>query len=780
MDPCLAFQEVEECVGTCDVDQEPTSVEAPQRSPAIRPGHLWQNDTAETMQSALKGVRVASQEVSEEILLVLKHQHSEVMQRLEWQDQVLREMKEGKVEGRRCSTGEASSLKVCQVGRPLENWQGATSQRHEKSPLMRARAVGIFTTTARVDGLSAAPAARLATWRRRSVPLERYVAPAQRRVGHTPLAVLRVVGLALILVTLGLFVVFPVVSVGMLVKKDPGRKWVDLVICAWAKMTISPFFRVKIKGHDNLPKDEACVYVANHQSFMDILSVYQLFKPFKFVSKASILKIPLVGWAMRRAKTITIEREDRRSQLNTFRECVEALKKGTSIFVFPEGTRSSDGKLLKFKRGPVSIAKRAKVPIVPLTILGTGRLMPAKKEYLLYQNNCGVKLVVHPMISAKEVQETPDDELLQRLRDTIDASQPPQLQTMPVPSPTKRAVPDAAVVERLFRPLANYPVVGTFESIDADLKDGAATVDEKEAARKKRQQSFVSTNAEKGCLVKLTTHPWFDIFFAGVVICNSIFVGVEVSHTIYYKGDTGPFLEVVRYIFAVIFTLELILRISAGGKIFFTSDEWMWNWLDCFIVFTSIWEIVNDLVLQELFKGSDGVTFTGLKALRLVRITRIVKVARLARVLRFVMALRTLISSIIYTLKSLIWAMILLGLIVYDTMLSLFMSIAGGVSWEEVVRPLKAISTAWVFVFLFYIAFTYFAVLNVVTGVFCQSAIDSAQNDQTLVLQSILATKQANIEKIRHLSPGQKDQLVKGNISCETWSSTNGDVNPLR
>lgn len=442
-------------------------MEAPQRSPAIRPGHLWQNDAAETMQSALKGVRVASQEVSEEILLVLKHQHSEVMQRLEWQDQVLREMKEGKVEGRRRS---------------------------------------IFA---------------------------------------------------------------------------------------------------------------------------------------------------------------------------------ESVSSGQTV----------------------------------------GELMP-------------------------------------------------------VPSPTKRAVPDAAVVERLFR---------TFESIDADLKDGAATVDEKEAARKKRQQSFVSTNAEKGCLVKLTTHPWFDIFFAGVVICNSIFVGVEVSHTIYYKGDTGPFLEVVRYIFAVIFTLELILRISAGGKIFFTSDEWMWNWLDCFIVFTSIWEIVNDLVLQELFKGSDGVTFTGLKALRLVRITRIVKVARLARVLRFVMALRTLISSIIYTLKSLIWAMILLGLIVYvfsvlfaqavgdvlmfdnnlseemeiasmryfgtleDTMLSLFMSIAGGVSWEEVVRPLKAISTAWVFVFLFYIAFTYFAVLNVVTGVFCQSAIDSAQNDQTVVLQSILATKQANIEKIRHL-----------------------------
>jgi len=258
--------------------------------------------------------------------------------------------------------------------------------------------------------------------------LDRYVIPERRRVGHTPLAFLRVIGLATTLMTLGFFVVLPVVSVGVLLKKDPSRKWVDLVICAWSKMTISPFFRVKISGQENLPqKSEACVYVANHQSFMDILSVYQLFKPFKFVSKASILKIPFVGWAMKRAKTITIEREDRRSQLKTFRDCVETLEQGTSIFVFPEGTRSSDGKLLKFKRGPVSMAKRAKVPIVPMTILGTGRLMPAKKEYLLYQNDAGVKIKVHPMISAKEVEETPDDVLLQRLKQTIDASLPPQL-----------------------------------------------------------------------------------------------------------------------------------------------------------------------------------------------------------------------------------------------------------------------------------------------------------------------------------------------------------------
>ncbi|CAJ1420926.1 unnamed protein product [Effrenium voratum] len=325
----------------------------------------------------------------------------------------------------------------------------------------------------------------------------------------------------------------------------------------------------------------------------------------------------------------------------------------------------------------------------------------------------------------------------------------------------------------------------TFEEMDKLLQEGAATVDAQEAAKKKRRaQSQHSLPSEASCLQRIVNHPWFDIFFAVVVVTNSVFVGVEVSSSV--AGEEPLAIQVFQYAYTVIFTVELALRILANGRRFILSEEWMWNWMDIFIVLTSLWELAVELATTDETSGS-SIQFTGLKALRLVRITRIVKVARLARVLRFVMALRTLISSIIYTLKSLIWAMVLLGLIVYvfavlftqavgdallfgeqlpleqrqaseryfgtleETMLSLFMCIAGGVSWEEVVRPLKAISTAWVFVFLFYIAFTYFAVLNVVTGVFCQSAIDSAQNDQAMVLQSIQANKQAHIEKIRNL-----------------------------
>mmetsp|Transcript_71664 Transcript_71664/g.167822 ORF Transcript_71664/g.167822 Transcript_71664/m.167822 type:complete len:325 (+) Transcript_71664:26-1000(+) len=261
--------------------------------------------------------------------------------------------------------------------------------------------------------------------------LKQFVRPNRRLPGHSVLAFFRSIGLMWTMFCLSAWVV-PAISAGLPVvkRKDPvARKYVDRVISAWSQMTTWPFFSVKVKGRENLlPKDQAVVYVANHQSFMDILSCYHLFRSFKWVSKASILKIPVVGWAMKRTGTITIEREDRRSQMAAFRQCVSTLQEGASIFIFPEGTRSPDGALLEFKKGPVSMAKRAKVPIVPVTILGTGRLMPSKKEFFLYHNRAGVEVIVHPAVSAEAVQETPDKELLLNLRNTIESALPLELQ----------------------------------------------------------------------------------------------------------------------------------------------------------------------------------------------------------------------------------------------------------------------------------------------------------------------------------------------------------------
>lgn len=258
-----------------------------------------------------------------------------------------------------------------------------------------------------------------------------FLVPPSRRFGHAPFAVLRAVGLLVTLFGAGfgalavMLLAFPRIT-----KKDPtARKFFDRVIQCWSAITVWPFFKVKIVGRENLPpEDQTCVYVANHNSFMDILAAYHLNRPFKFVSKASILKIPIVGWAMKWARMITIDRDDKRSQLDTFRKCVDALKKGTSIFIFPEGTRSPTGALIDFKKGPFAMAKKASVPIVPITILGTSRLMPSKKEYFLYRSAVGAQLIIHPAVSAEDIKAKPDDEIVAQVRQSIESGLPTSLQ----------------------------------------------------------------------------------------------------------------------------------------------------------------------------------------------------------------------------------------------------------------------------------------------------------------------------------------------------------------
>ncbi|CAJ1459289.1 unnamed protein product [Effrenium voratum] len=265
--------------------------------------------------------------------------------------------------------------------------------------------------------------------------------------------------------------------------------------------------------------------------------------------------------------------------------------------------------------------------------------------------------------------------------------------------------------------------------------------------------------------------------------------GIYTGNATEQKDQGTAVFQIAGACYTALFTLELILRLLANGcRRFYCSEDWAWGFLDTFIVLTSLWEAAMD-VLQAL-TSQDGTSsvgaISGLKAFRIIRITRIFKTVRLMRIFRFVMALRMLITSIFHTLKSLFWALVLLFLIVYvfavlfvqavsdykldagnaeftaeelaaaetyygsllSTMIGLFMSIAGGVSWENMLLPLKTVSGVWVTFFLFYVAFTYFAVLNVVTAVFCQSAIESAQNDQFTVVQSILANKEKHLQKV--------------------------------
>jgi 1-acyl-sn-glycerol-3-phosphate acyltransferase len=191
----------------------------------------------------------------------------------------------------------------------------------------------------------------------------------------------------------------------------------------WAKLTTLLYYPVKIVGLDNLPAyDQPAVYVSNHQSFLDIYTLFHLHRDFKFISKTSNFLIPIIGWSMFLTGHVMINRVDRRSQLECLKACGELLKRGASVLFFPEGTRSKDGKMHAFKKGAFSVAAKAKVPVVPITLKGTGDLMPNAREYLLYPGR--VEVVIHPPVPPSDA-----DSMMNAAFTAIASSLPPEMVT---------------------------------------------------------------------------------------------------------------------------------------------------------------------------------------------------------------------------------------------------------------------------------------------------------------------------------------------------------------
>lgn len=190
---------------------------------------------------------------------------------------------------------------------------------------------------------------------------------------------------------------------------------------AWAKVSTRIFYRVTVVGRDNLPPPDApAVYVANHQSFLDIYTLFWLDAPFKFISKTSNFLIPVIGWSMFLTGHVRLNRVDRRSQLKCLSDCASLLAAGAPVLFFPEGTRSRDGALGDFKKGAFSVAAKARVPVVPVSLVGTGALMPNGREGCLFPGD--VTVVVHPPLPPSRDA----DALMEAARAAIAGPLPPK------------------------------------------------------------------------------------------------------------------------------------------------------------------------------------------------------------------------------------------------------------------------------------------------------------------------------------------------------------------
>lgn len=165
----------------------------------------------------------------------------------------------------------------------------------------------------------------------------------------------------------------------------------------WSKFCcILAFVKVEVKGRENISPDTSYVFVANHQGAFDIWSIYgYLNHSFKWMMKKELENIFMVGYACKRAGHIFVDETKIHAIHDTIAQAENTLKKGTSLVIFPEGSRSWDGKMIPFKRGAFMLAGEFRLPVVPVTINGSFKAMP---RFTYNITPCKITLTIHKPI----------------------------------------------------------------------------------------------------------------------------------------------------------------------------------------------------------------------------------------------------------------------------------------------------------------------------------------------------------------------------------------------
>lgn len=318
-----------------------------------------------------------------------------------------------------------------------------------------------------------------------------------------------------------------------------------------------------------------------------------------------------------------------------------------------------------------------------------------------------------------------------------------------------------------------------------------------------------STGNCRRILKKITTSTWFSYAIMSVILFNLIFLGIEVSVTMQMGNDDIPVMfAIVNATVVLIFMVEVGMNFVAFGcSEFCLGKDRGWNLFDVVVISMSTLEIAYDLYSKATDASSVSQSGGQVLFMRSLRLARAMRGIRVMRLLRYVASLRTLVLSIVSSIWSLMWTVLLLILIIYsfaviltqlvndfcryesvrlaqdgnavpscaaypdlqrywaslpDSMLTLFLAISGGVDWSQTMVPLGEVSGLAATTLCLYIIITVFAVINVVTGVFCNTAIESAAEDKDIAIMKQMKQQRAQVESLRGFF--EKIQTVEGNV----------------
>jgi 1-acyl-sn-glycerol-3-phosphate acyltransferase len=175
-----------------------------------------------------------------------------------------------------------------------------------------------------------------------------------------------------------------------------------------------PLWKIKIEGREKAQKGKAYVIISNHQSILDILVMTCLRYRFKWISKIENYKVPIFGWYLRMAKYITVDRGNDDSKAEMLEKSALSLRKGISIMIFPEGTRSPDGEIGPFKLGAFQLALMTDKSILPVIVDGTGGILP--KHGMIFSGGHIVRIKVLDPVHPGSFGTADPEELMNRFR----------------------------------------------------------------------------------------------------------------------------------------------------------------------------------------------------------------------------------------------------------------------------------------------------------------------------------------------------------------------------
>lgn len=166
---------------------------------------------------------------------------------------------------------------------------------------------------------------------------------------------------------------------GWLGFKNSQTKYSHYISYYWAKLVSRlAGIKVTVHGEENIPAEGAVLFVSNHQGNFDIpVLLGYINKPKGFLAKMELVRIPILYSWMRKMGCVFIDRGNMRQSVKAVQECAEVIRNGKSMVVFPEGTRSKGPEMGEFKKGSLRLVEKAGVPVVPVSINGTYRMMEA-------------------------------------------------------------------------------------------------------------------------------------------------------------------------------------------------------------------------------------------------------------------------------------------------------------------------------------------------------------------------------------------------------------------